>query len=104
MYVICNVYVVSVELTMYCAELPSRYTCKSLMSAISVFPITTSVYPVVPVGPLTVKLSSLAVELKARSEMVELEITENTEFSSAEMTASVEYTAVARNPIDSLPP
>lgn len=49
------------------------------MSSIIVFAKVTFVQPVVPEGPLTVKLNILLVELKANSEIVELEIIENAE-------------------------
>ena len=42
----------------------------------------TLTYPVVPEGPDAIKLSSLLVELKANSDIVEFEVTENT-FCSA---------------------
>ncbi len=46
------------------------------------FGIETLTYPAVPVGPATVKLSSLVSELKAKLDRVEFDATEKTLCSS----------------------
>ena len=58
------------------------------MSLISDFGIWTLTYPTVPEDPDTRKLNSLLAELKANSDIVELEVNENT--------LSVEYGVKAK--------
>ena len=48
------------------------------MFATKLLAIVVSTKPVVPVGPVTVKLSTLLVELKASADKVEFDITEKT--------------------------
>lgn len=63
---------------MYWVATPSMETCRFVKSEIRLFAIPTSTKPVVPDGPVTVKLSWLLVESNKSADTVEFEVTENT--------------------------
>lgn len=78
-----------VESVVYATWFPSRRTFKPLMSFNSDFGMVTLTWPVVPEAPVTVKLSSLLVELKANADTVEFEFNENTVWSEAGVNAKL---------------
>jgi hypothetical protein len=80
----------SVELVENARGLPLKYTLRSAIFAARVFVKVTRAKPVVPEGPVAVKLSCKLVELNVSAEIVELDSTEKMYMSPYGITFSVE--------------